>query len=103
MVELKETRRVYTMKIIRKALMTGDIDWKTEKRVFEMGSTHPFLVALHSCFQTPARLFFVTEFVPGGDLLLHMQRFGCLPEEHACFYSAEISLALNYLHQKVTY
>ncbi|CAD0202750.1 unnamed protein product [Chrysodeixis includens] len=66
MVELKRTKRVYAMKVIKKALVTDDedIDWvQTEKHVFETASNHPFLVGLHSCFQTPSRLFFVIEFV----------------------------------------
>ncbi|XP_048510453.1 atypical protein kinase C-like isoform X3 [Athalia rosae] len=103
MVELKRTRRIYAMKVIKKALVTDDedIDWvQTEKHVFETASNHPFLVGLHSCFQTPSRLFFVIEFVRGGDLMFHMQRQRRLPEEHARFYAAEISLALNFLHQK---
>ena len=32
--------------------------------------------------------------------MYHMQRHRRLPEEHARFYSAEISLALNYLHER---
>ena len=45
-----------------------------------------------------SRLFFVIEFVNGGDLMFHMQRQRKLPEEHARFYAAEICLALNFLH-----
>jgi len=103
MVELKSTKRIYAMKVIKKELVTDDedIDWvQTEKHVFETASNHPFLVGLHSCFQTSSRLFFVIEFVRGGDLMFHMQRQRRLPEEHARFYSAEICLALNYLHQR---
>ncbi|XP_058789125.1 atypical protein kinase C isoform X2 [Phymastichus coffea] len=103
MVELKATKRIYAMKVIKKALVTDDedIDWvQTEKHVFETASNHPFLVGLHSCFQTPSRLFFVIEFVRGGDLMFHMQRQRRLPEDHAKFYAAEISLALNFLHTK---
>ncbi|XP_043269541.1 atypical protein kinase C isoform X2 [Venturia canescens] len=103
MVELKRTKRIYAMKVIKKALVTDDedIDWvQTEKHVFETASNHPFLVGLHSCFQTPSRLFFVIEFVRGGDLMFHMQRKHRLEEDHARFYAAEISLALNFLHQK---
>ncbi|CAG5033519.1 unnamed protein product [Parnassius apollo] len=103
MVELKRTKRVYAMKVIKKALVTDDedIDWvQTEKHVFETASNHPFLVGLHSCFQTPSRLFFVIEFVRGGDLMFHMQRQRRLPEEHARFYAAEISLALHFLHER---
>nr|ADZ96017.1 aPKC kinase polarity protein long isoform 1 [Paracentrotus lividus] len=102
LVELKATSRVYAMKVIKKELVTDDedIDWvQTEKHVFETASNHPFLVGLHSCFQTVSRLFFVIEFVSGGDLMFHMQRQRRLPEEHARFYSSEISLALNFLHE----
>ena len=58
MVELKATKRIYAMKVIKKELVTDDedIDWvQTEKHVFETASNHPFLVGLHSCFQTASR------------------------------------------------
>lgn len=59
MVELKRTKRIYAMKVIKKELVTDDedIDWvQTEKHVFETASNYPFLVGLHSCFQTHSRL-----------------------------------------------
>ncbi|KAL3093152.1 hypothetical protein niasHT_022602 [Heterodera trifolii] len=102
--EHKKTGQIYAIKIIKKSLVVTDeedIDWiQTEKSVFETASNHPFLVGLHSCFQTDSRLFFVIEFIPGGDLMFHMQRQQKLPEEHARFYSAEIILALHFLHSR---
>lgn len=105
MVELKSTRRIYAMKVIKKEMFVGneneDIDWvQTEKHVFEQASNYPFLVGLHSCFQNESRLFFVIEFVRGGDLMYHMQRKRKLSEPEAQFYAAEISLALSFLHMK---
>ncbi|KAF6768744.1 hypothetical protein AHF37_10527 [Paragonimus kellicotti] len=47
-----------------------------------------------------ASLFFVIEFVNGGDLMFYMQRNLRLPEDYARFYSAEICLALNFLHER---
>nr|BAK09601.1 atypical protein kinase C [Lymnaea stagnalis] len=102
-VEHKKTKRIYAMKVIKKELVNDDedIDWvQTEKHVFEAATNYPFLVGLHSCFQTSSRLFFVIEFVNGGDLMFHMQRQRRLPEEHARFYAAEICLALNFLHER---
>lgn len=58
----------------------------------------PVVCYLNLCY----RLFFVIEFVNGGDLMFHMQRQRRLPEDHARFYAAEISLALNYLHERGT-
>ncbi|XP_062505273.1 protein kinase C iota type-like isoform X2 [Corticium candelabrum] len=103
LVELKRTKVLYAMKVIKKELVNDDedIDWvQTEKQVFEQASNHPFLVGLHSCFQTESRLFFVIEYVGGGDMMFHMQRQRRLPEDHARFYSSEICCALNYLHER---
>jgi len=103
LVEYKKTRKCYAMKVIKKSIVDDDedIDWvQTEKHVFEQATNHPFLVGLHSCFQTESRLFFVIEYLCGGDLMYHMQRKRRLPEDHARFYSAEISLALGFLHSK---
>uniref|UniRef100_A0A673Z9W3 protein kinase C n=1 Tax=Salmo trutta TaxID=8032 RepID=A0A673Z9W3_SALTR len=103
LVRLKKNEQIYAMKVVKKELVHDDedIDWvQTEKHVFEQASTNPFLVGLHSCFQTESRLFLVIEYVNGGDLMFHMQRQRKLPEEHARFYAAEICIALNFLHEK---
>uniref|UniRef100_A0AAY5E8W1 protein kinase C n=1 Tax=Electrophorus electricus TaxID=8005 RepID=A0AAY5E8W1_ELEEL len=103
LVRLKKTEHMYAMKVVKKELVHDDedIDWvQTEKHVFEQASSNPFLVGLHSCFQTESRLFLVIEYVNGGDLMFHMQRQRKLPEEHARFYAAEICIALNFLHEK---
>ncbi|XP_063799136.1 protein kinase C zeta type isoform X4 [Pseudophryne corroboree] len=103
LVRLKKNDQAYAMKVVKKELVHDeeDIDWvQTEKHVFEQASNNPFLVGLHSCFQTPSRLFLVIEYVNGGDLMFHMQRQRKLPEEHARFYAAEICFALNFLHER---
>ncbi|KAH8867229.1 Protein kinase C iota type [Schistosoma japonicum] len=102
-VEHKPTNRIYAMKVIKKETILDeeDIDWvQTEKHVFECATNHPFLVGLHSCFQTRSRLFFVIEFVNGGDLMFYMQRNLRLAEDYARFYAAEICIALNFLHER---
>ena len=103
LVEYKKTKKCYAMKVIKKSIVDDDedIDWvQTEKHVFEQATNHPFLVGLHSCFQTESRLFFVIEYLCGGDLMYHMQKKRRLPEDHARFYSAEICVALGFLHSK---
>ena len=98
----QQAGRLYAMKVIKKSIVNDDedIDWiQCEKNVFEKATNHPFLVGLHSCFQTISRLFFVIEFVTGGDLMYHMQRQRKLPESSARFYAAEITIALHFLHE----
>uniref|UniRef100_A0A4W3H0D6 protein kinase C n=1 Tax=Callorhinchus milii TaxID=7868 RepID=A0A4W3H0D6_CALMI len=103
LVRLKKNDCIYAMKVVKKELVHDDedIDWvQTEKHVFEQACSNPFLVGLHSCFQTESRLFLVIEYVNGGDLMFHMQRQRKLSEEHARFYAAEICIALNFLHER---
>ncbi|XP_054440054.1 protein kinase C zeta type isoform X3 [Pteronotus mesoamericanus] len=74
LVRLKKNDQIYAMKVVKKELVHDDedIDWvQTEKHVFEQASSNPFLVGLHSCFQTTSR-----------------------------FYAAEICVALNFLHER---
>ena len=81
----------------------GDADvrcsTRSEKRVFLAAARerHPFLLGLHSCFQTETRVYFVMEYVSGGDLMLHIQRKQ-FSLRQAKFYASEVLLALEYFH-----
>lgn len=108
LVEEKATRNLYAIKVLKKEFVIENDEVESiqaEKRVFEKATriSHPFLVKLHSSFQSSDRLFFVMEYVSGGDLMLHIQR-QVFSEARAKLYGAEVLLALEYLHsQDVVY
>ena len=51
-------------------------------------------------FQTEKKLYFVLEYCPGGELFSQLVKNHKLSEDHCRFYSAQIILALQYLHNK---
>ncbi|KAL2315749.1 AGC/PKC protein kinase Pck2 [Schizosaccharomyces pombe] len=100
--ELKSEKQLYAIKVLKKEFILENDEvesTKSEKRVFLVANRerHPFLVNLHSCFQTETRIYFVMDFVSGGDLMLHIQQEQ-FSRRRAQFYAAEVCLALKYFH-----
>ena len=77
--ETKGTKKLYAIKVLKKEFIIENDEvesTKSEKRVFLVANKerHPFLLNLHACFQTETRVYFVMEYISGGDLMLHIQR-----------------------------
>jgi serine/threonine protein kinase len=56
-------------------------------------------VKLHFAFQTPQKLYFVMDFLNGGELFYHLKKEGRFSEPRTVFYAAEILIALECLHK----
>jgi len=102
LVEHKATKEIFAMKSLRKEELI-DKDQiehtKTEKMILE-SINHPFLVGLECAFQTPEKLFFVMDFMKGGELFQHLKQARRFTEARAKFYVASVALALGHLHSK---
>jgi serine/threonine protein kinase len=100
----KDTKQEVAIKIIEKHKInhTRGVERVVAEREITAMCDHPFLVKLLFAFQDSTRIFFVLEYVGGGDFyrLLKSLPMKKMSEKAAQFYCAEIVLALEYLHNK---
>ena len=59
-----------------------------------------FIVTLHSSFQDNDYLYFVMEFLAGGDFMNLLIKKDILSEQDAKFYMAELILAVEQVHEQ---
>ncbi|TKS77320.1 Serine/threonine-protein kinase [Collichthys lucidus] len=99
--KLKADSKFYAVKVLQKKVILKKKEQKNimaERNVLLKSLKHPFLVRLHYSFQTTEKLYFVLDYVNGGELFFHLQRERCFSEPRARFYTAEVASAIGYLH-----
>lgn len=100
--ESRHTMHLCAIKVLKKDFIVENDEAesvKSEKRVFLAANRerHPFLLNLHCCFQTENRIYFVMEYISGGDLMWHIQK-SRFSGKRAKFYACEVLLGLKYFH-----
>ncbi|XP_050110899.1 phototropin-1 [Malus sylvestris] len=102
LVELSGTGHYFAMKAMDKGVMLNRNKVHracAEREILDI-LDHPFLPALYASFQTKTHVCLITDYYPGGELfvLLDRQPTKVLKEDSARFYVAEVVVALEYLH-----
>jgi serine/threonine protein kinase len=99
-VRKKDTGKIYAMKVLNKQTIIARSEiahTQAEKNILQK-LVHPFLVNLNYSFQTKDKLYFIMDYVNGGELFFHLQKDKRFEEDRVRFYCAEIVCGLEYLH-----
>ena len=91
----------YAMKILEKENVKK---WKQKNNIFTeryilQNFNHPFISKLSYAFQDYEKLYLVTDFMPGGDLMHKLISYGKLSEKNSKLYASELFLAIDFLHK----
>jgi len=100
LVRSKENGKYYAMKAIKKSCVVKNHQVEhtmNEKKILE-NVRHPFFVKLQNTFQDSNHIFFITDYVCGGELFTCLRRYQRFPNNVAKFYAAEVIVAFDYLH-----
>ncbi|KAL7282326.1 hypothetical protein ACG7TL_003796 [Trametes sanguinea] len=99
----KATGDYFAIKVLKKADMIAKnqiTNVKAERMILMKQAESPFVAKLYFTFQSKENLYLVMEYLNGGDCAALIKSLGSLPEEWTRNYIAEVTLGLEYLHQR---
>ncbi|KAH7037398.1 kinase-like domain-containing protein [Microdochium trichocladiopsis] len=99
----EDKEKVFALKILRKAevIKLKQVDHvRHERQILGDVAGFPFITELMASFSDHDSLYMLLDYVPGGELFSYLRRHRRFPEDWAQFYSAEIVLVLEYLHEQ---
>uniref|UniRef100_A0A0D9VY43 non-specific serine/threonine protein kinase n=1 Tax=Leersia perrieri TaxID=77586 RepID=A0A0D9VY43_9ORYZ len=96
----RTTGDLFAIKVLRKADMIrkNAVESILAERDILITVRNPFVVRFFYSFTSRENLYLVMEYLNGGDLYSLLRNLGCLDEDVARIYLAEVVLALEYLH-----
>ncbi|KAL9324420.1 hypothetical protein ACSQ67_009277 [Phaseolus vulgaris] len=96
----RTTGDLFAIKVLKKADMIrkNAVESILAERDILITVRNPFVVRFFYSFTCRDNLYLVMEYLNGGDLYSLLRNLGCLDEEVARVYIAEVVLALEYLH-----
>ncbi|MXQ81262.1 hypothetical protein E5288_WYG005791 [Bos mutus] len=96
-----DTHALYAMKTLRKkdVLNRNQVAHVKAERDILAEADNEWVVKLYYSFQDKDSLYFVMDYIPGGDMMSLLIRMEVFPEHLARFYIAELTLAVESVHR----
>eukprot|EP01120_Amphizonella_sp_Union-15-10_P007869 TRINITY_DN2715_c0_g1_i2.p1 TRINITY_DN2715_c0_g1~~TRINITY_DN2715_c0_g1_i2.p1 ORF type:complete len:231 (+),score=50.84 TRINITY_DN2715_c0_g1_i2:28-693(+) len=100
LVKKKDSKDLFAMKIMNKEFMIdkNQLAHARAERDAMVEHNYSGIVSLYFSFQDEDFLYFVMEFLPGGDLMNLLIREDTLSEDATRFYMAELILSVQHVH-----
>ena len=97
---MKHNNQVVIVKILNKSevLRLKQSDHVYSELCILSEVSHPFIIEMYGFAQDQLNLYFIQEYLSGGDLYNLLMIQGEIPSEQAKFYAIQISLVFQYLH-----
>ena len=96
-----DTKALYATKTLRKkdVLLRNQVAHVKAERDILAEADNEWVVRLYYSFQDKDNLYFVMDYIPGGDMMSLLIRMGIFPENLARFYIAELTCAVESVHK----
>lgn len=95
--------QIYSLKCMTKSSIVRRENQKRiliEKHALQAASASPFIISLLGTYQDDHFIYFLTDFVQGGNLMGYMIKQDVLTHEECVFFTANIVSGLAHLHSK---
>ncbi|OQR71086.1 hypothetical protein BIW11_11214 [Tropilaelaps mercedesae] len=101
LVKKVDTQQLYAMKTLRKedVLKRNQVAHVKAERDILAEADNEWVVKLYYSFQDQNSLYFVMDYIAGGDMMTLLIKFGMFEESLARFYIAELTCALESVHK----
>ena len=101
LVRYKKDQKIYALKVLYKSIIKQKRQetHTINERILMSHLDNPLMVKMYCCFQDEKHLYFLMEFVQGGELFYHLRQEFRFDDDKTRFYIAELILALECLHE----
>ena len=92
-VRKKSNGKVYAMKILKKDTIVArnQVEHTKAERLILQALQHPFLMGLRFAFQTSTKLYFVLDYLQGGELFFHLKSKRRFNEDEARTFTLHLA------------
>jgi serine/threonine protein kinase len=103
-VVLKHNKQHFALTILKKSaiIRLKQVDHIASEKNILQELHHPVIGNMYATFHDQRYLYFLLEYVVGGEFFTHLRKAGRFDNDTSLFYAAQITAIFEYLHSKNT-